>query len=45
MTKKKKKEIHHDLSVMYNLILQKSQKYYEYNKIIRDHKIEIIQQK
>lgn len=42
----KKKEIHHDLSVMYNLILQKkSQKYYEYNKIIRDHKIEIIQQK
>ncbi|KKI64774.1 hypothetical protein [Staphylococcus cohnii] len=42
----KKKEVHHDLSVMYNLILQKkSQKYYEYNKIIRDHKIEIIQQK
>lgn len=44
--KLKKKEIHHDLNVMYNLILQKkSQKYYEYNKIIRNHKIEIIQRK
>lgn len=42
----KKKEIHHDLNVMYNLILQKkSQKYYEYNKVIRNHKIEIIQRK
>jgi len=31
---------------MYNLILQKkSQKYYEYNKVIRNHKIEIIQRK
>lgn len=42
----KKKEVQHDLNLMYNLVLQKkSKKYYEYNKLIRDHKIEIIQQK
>lgn len=42
----KKKEVQHDLNLMYNLVLQKkSKKYYEYNKLIRDHKIDIIQQK
>lgn len=32
----KKKEVQHDLNLMYNLVLQKkSKKYYEYNKLIR----------